>query len=66
LREELTRIAAADQAVRMLDTGKMEALLDDWPEGGWHKPEVFQVYRLALLRGVSTGHFLRKAAQSNR
>jgi asparagine synthase (glutamine-hydrolysing) len=65
LREEVGRIASAGPALEALDAGKMQALIDDWPEGGWHKPEVFQPYRLALLRGVSAGHFIRKAAQSN-
>ncbi len=65
LREEVGRIAATDEAAGALDTQKMQTLLDNWPEGGWHKPEVFQPYRLALMRGVSTGHFIRKATRSN-
>jgi asparagine synthase (glutamine-hydrolysing) len=65
LEQELTRIAATDEASSTLDTQKMKALVENWPDGDWHKPEVFQPYRLALLRGVSTGHFIRKAARSN-
>lgn len=66
LREELARIAATAEAATALDTEKMKALVENWPKGGWHKPEVFQPYRLALVRGVSTGHFIRKAARSNK
>lgn len=66
LRDELGRIAGTEEAAAALDTEKMKALLEGWPEGGWHKPEIFQPYRLALLRGVSTGHFIRKAARSNK
>jgi hypothetical protein len=31
------------------------------PEG-WHRQEVMEPYRLALLRGISTGHSMRRAS----
>jgi asparagine synthase (glutamine-hydrolysing) len=44
----------------------MRRLVSDWPDAGWHRREVTQAYRFALLRGVSAGHFLRKVAGTNR
>ena len=64
-RLEAQRIAAVEGASDILETGKIGALLDDWPEGGWNGHKVTSLYRLALLRGLSGGHFLRKAAGSN-
>lgn len=64
-RIEAERIAAVDGAAEILETGKIAALLDEWPEDGWNGNRVTSLYRLALLRGLSGGHFLRKAAGSN-
>jgi hypothetical protein len=44
----------------------MRGLADNMPTGGWHQGDTTQRYRLALLRAVSAGHFIRKAAGSNR
>ena len=63
--EELGRIAASTQARPALDVGRMERLVRDWPAGGWAKPGTLEQYRSALLRGVSAGHFVRKASGSN-
>jgi asparagine synthase (glutamine-hydrolysing) len=64
--EELDRIAASPPACAALDSEMMQRLVRDWPTGGWGEQKVVQKYRLALLRGVSAGHFVRKAAGSNR
>ncbi|HEX8226212.1 MAG TPA: asparagine synthase-related protein [Allosphingosinicella sp.] len=63
--EELERISASAPACATLDSQKMERLVRDWPSDGWLKQDVVQAYRLALMRGVSAGHFLRKASGSN-
>jgi asparagine synthase (glutamine-hydrolysing) len=63
--EELGRIAASPPACAALDSHMMERLVRDWPTGGWGEISVVQKYRLALMRGVSAGHFVRKAAGSN-
>jgi len=63
--DELSRIAASPPACAMLDSQKMERLVRDWPTGGWTRQSVVQEYRLALMRGVSAGHFVRKASGSN-
>jgi hypothetical protein len=36
-----------------------------WPTGGWENEAVLRNYRIALLRALSTGHFLRRASGSN-
>jgi asparagine synthase (glutamine-hydrolysing) len=65
LDSELGRIAACGEAGATVDHAKMRALAEAMPSAGWHRPETTQKYRLGLLRGVSAGHFLRKAAGSN-
>jgi asparagine synthase (glutamine-hydrolysing) len=66
LREEVARLGEIPIAADALDTEKMAGLVEQWPEGGWNSDLVRGRYRLALLRGVSAGHFLRKAAGLNR
>lgn len=62
---EIDRLAPCQPAARMLDVQRMRGLIATLPESGWERPEIMNAYRLALLRGVSAGHFLRKAAGSN-
>ena len=62
---ELERIAECGPAAAMIDLDALEQRLADWPAGGWDKEAVIRHYRLALLRGVSAGHFLRKATGAN-
>lgn len=64
--EELERLATCPPAAQALDIGRLRKLVADWPTSGWHQPKVITPYRLALLRGASLGHFLRKASGSNR
>jgi len=64
--DELERIAACAPAAQVLDIERMKKLVDNWPSGGWEKQHVQQAYRLALLRGIAAGHFLRKASGGNR
>ncbi|HEU0099000.1 MAG TPA: asparagine synthase-related protein [Allosphingosinicella sp.] len=62
---ELGRIEACGQAGSTVNPAMMRSLAENMPTGGWHKPAATEKYRLALLRGVSAGHFIRKAAGSN-
>ena len=64
--EELERLSASAPAARALDIERMKGLLENWPASGWERDEVMEPYRLALLRGISVGHFLRKASGGNR
>jgi asparagine synthase (glutamine-hydrolysing) len=60
--EEIERLASCTPAAALLDLPRLRRLVDNWPTGGWHEETIVQSYRLALLRGLSVGHFLRSAA----
>ncbi|HET9640445.1 MAG TPA: asparagine synthase-related protein [Allosphingosinicella sp.] len=62
---ELGRIAACGEAEATVDHAMLRGLAEAMPSAGWHKPATTEKYRLGLLRGVSAGHFIRKAAGSN-
>jgi asparagine synthase (glutamine-hydrolysing) len=63
---ELGRIAACEEAGATVNHAMMRGLAEAMPSGGWHKPATTEKYRLGLLRGISAGHFIRKAVGSNR
>jgi asparagine synthase (glutamine-hydrolysing) len=63
--EEISRLKDCGPATAAIDLERLGRLVEDWPQGGWEKEEVMTAYRLALLRAVSVGHFLRKASGSN-
>ncbi|MFL6863855.1 MAG: asparagine synthetase B family protein [Allosphingosinicella sp.] len=65
LREEAERLARSPHAAGLVDTDRLLRLIDDWPQGGWASKRVVQSYRLALLRGISAGHFIRRVTGSN-
>jgi len=65
IEDELERFKRCAPASAMVDIARLERMLADWPKDGWQRPEVMQSYRLAMLRGISAGHFLRKASRSN-
>jgi asparagine synthase (glutamine-hydrolysing) len=62
---ELGRLSACAPAATTLDLPRLKRLVENWPESGWEKDQVIQPYRLALLRGIAAGHFLRKASGAN-
>jgi len=62
---ELSRLSACEPAARTLDIERLRGLIENWPDSGWEQPDVVSSYRLALLRGVAAGHFLRKASRTN-
>ena len=63
--DEVERCAAVPASAGLLSTERMRKLVADWPADGWNEPETMQNYRLALLRGTSAAHFVRKASGSN-
>ena len=63
--DELDRLAACAPAARVLDLPRLRRLVGTWPSEGWERPEVSSPYRLALLRGISVGHFLRRVTGGN-
>jgi asparagine synthase (glutamine-hydrolysing) len=62
---ELDRLSAYAPAARALDIDRMKRLVANWPTSGWNDPDIVEHYRGALLRGISAGHFLRKASGAN-
>jgi asparagine synthase (glutamine-hydrolysing) len=62
---ELDRLAACAPAAKTLDIARMKNLIENLPTSGWERIDVEDRYRLALLRGISAGHFLRKATGAN-
>jgi asparagine synthase (glutamine-hydrolysing) len=62
---ELDRLSDCAPAAQLLDIERLKRLVDDWPTSGWERNEVMFPYRLALLRGIAAGHFLRKASGAN-
>ena len=65
LRDELDRIGACAPASSFLDVDRLSALIRDWPTGGWGAADVTRDYRVAMLRSISVGHFVRRASRSN-
>ena len=65
IREEIARLENVPSATTALDLARLREMVEDWPSEGWHRPEVMRPYRLKLLRGLVSGHFLRKASRSN-
>jgi asparagine synthase (glutamine-hydrolysing) len=65
LEEEVSRLAECGPAAQLLDLGRLRALVENLPTSGWERVDTRNAYRLALLRGISAGHFLRKARGTN-
>lgn len=64
IEEELRLIAECPKARSTLDTERLGRLISDWPASGWESSSALQLYRQALLRGLSVGHFIRMASGS--
>jgi asparagine synthase (glutamine-hydrolysing) len=64
--EEIARMEDCSAAARVLDIARLRRLAAAWPQSGWHTSDVAMPYRMALLRAISTGHFLRMASGGNR
>lgn len=62
---ELGRLVECAPAARTLDVPRLSRLVELWPTSGWERTEIIHRYRLALLRGIAAGHFLRKAVGAN-
>jgi len=66
LQVELERFRQHESIRDYLDLEEMQQLLDEWPEEGWHRPQVEMQYRSKLLRGLSVGAFVRHIEPDNR
>ncbi|MEJ2435302.1 MAG: asparagine synthase-related protein, partial [Pseudolabrys sp.] len=65
LAREVERLTQSPLASRIIDLERLERALGNWPTGGWHRPEIFREYNLALTRGLAGGRFLRWFEQAN-
>src|SRR5262245_5697381 len=65
LASEIAELAKSPLARRVIDLDRLEIAVRNWPKGGWHTPEVFQEYNLALTRGIAGGRFLRWVGSAN-
>lgn len=65
LAAEIAHIGRCGPAAEVIDLPRVEALTTNWPRGGWADESVIARYRGVLLRAVSAGHFLRRAAGTN-
>jgi len=65
LREEVARLADCAPAAAIIDISRMASLVENWPAGRWGQESIVASYRLALLRAMSAGHFLRRASGDN-
>lgn len=59
LRREVALIERSPAAQHTLDLPRMHDLLDTWPQSGYEKTQVSNVWHNALIRGISMGYFLR-------
>lgn len=64
-REEIDRMADCAPAATALDLSRLRQMTQNLPQDGWERQAVMSRFRLALLRGIATGHFLRRASGSN-
>jgi asparagine synthase (glutamine-hydrolysing) len=62
---ELDRLSVCAPASKVLDLRRLRQLVENWPTGGWERDEIMVPYRVALLRALSAGHFLRNATRAN-
>jgi asparagine synthase (glutamine-hydrolysing) len=62
---EIERLERSPLAKACLDLPRLRRLVDNWPDGGWHRTRIAYDYRLALARGLATGRFLRRFEGGN-
>ena len=65
LAQELDELSKSALVRRVIDLGRLENAVRDWPRGGWHEAGVFREYNLALTRGLASGRFIRWIESAN-
>jgi asparagine synthase (glutamine-hydrolysing) len=65
LASEIEALSHSPLARRAIDLARLERAVANWPADGWHRPEIFTEYNLALMRGVAGGRFLRWFESAN-
>ncbi|HEX8654287.1 MAG TPA: asparagine synthase-related protein [Allosphingosinicella sp.] len=66
IEQEVAAIADCPEAAETLHAAMMRRLVEEWPQGAWNDRSVIDRYRVALLRGISAGRFIRQALGTNR
>ena len=62
---QIAELAKSPLARKIIDLGRLENAVKNWPTGGWHTAKIFREYNLALTRGVAGGRFLRWIKSAN-
>ncbi len=65
IKDSLERLNHDPVAARLLDLPRLRELVENWPADGWETDETTYRYRVALLRAISMGSFLRYASGTN-
>jgi asparagine synthase (glutamine-hydrolysing) len=65
LASEIEALSRSPLASRAIDLARLERAVSNWPTDGWHRPETFTEYNLALMRGIAGGRFLRWFESAN-
>lgn len=65
LHDQLDAIADHEDAARMVGIDRLRTILAETPDD-WRDLRVVAHHRHALLRGISAGHFIRRASGANR
>lgn len=60
---EIETLEASPSVREFLDLAKLRALAENWPSDGWNTKEVNIAYRIAFLRAISAGRFIRDTEQ---
>lgn len=58
LAREVAALSRSPLAQRAIDLARLDRAVSNWPSGGWHRPEIFTEYNLAMMRGIAGGRFL--------
>ncbi|HEX8571413.1 MAG TPA: asparagine synthase-related protein [Allosphingosinicella sp.] len=59
----LDSMASNEIAARLIDVERLRRSVRDWPSGGWDSTPIIGEYRIALLKGLTAGHFIVAAAR---
>jgi asparagine synthase (glutamine-hydrolysing) len=62
---ELNSLSNCPPAAELIDLETLAESVKTFPAAGWAEAKTVGRYRLSLLRGISAGHFLRKASKLN-
>ncbi|MGD9920174.1 MAG: asparagine synthase-related protein, partial [Pseudorhodoplanes sp.] len=65
LAREIADLSKSPLARRAIDLARLERAVAHWPADGWHRPDIFTEYNLALMRGLAGGRFLRWFESAN-